>query len=180
VCWSHIRRDFRRHADGLAEQRPSASKALSSPASVCCVALLPARASRRDQLKAQIALIQTELHELLEQASPRRHAIAGTDGSPTTCSRSGRTLDICHRRRDRADQNPAERALRAPVIHRKISLGTQSEGGERFAERALSAASTCRHNTAHYSPTSANYSSLTTAATRSPRSPEAFRPRPRD
>ena len=40
--------------------------------------------------------------------------------------------------------NPAERALRAPVIHRKVSLGTQSGDGERFAERALSAAATCR------------------------------------
>jgi transposase len=40
--------------------------------------------------------------------------------------------------------NPAERALRGPVIHRKVSLGTQSESGERFAERALSAAGTCR------------------------------------
>ena len=40
--------------------------------------------------------------------------------------------------------NPAERALRGPVIHRKLSHGTQSEAGERFAERALSAAATCR------------------------------------
>ena len=40
--------------------------------------------------------------------------------------------------------NPAERSLRAPVIHRKVSLGTQTEDGERFAERALSAAATCR------------------------------------
>ena len=40
--------------------------------------------------------------------------------------------------------NPAERALRAPVIHRKLSLGSQSTTGERFAERALSAAGTCR------------------------------------
>ena len=40
--------------------------------------------------------------------------------------------------------NPAERALRGPVIHRKLSLGTQSHAGERFAERALSAATTCR------------------------------------
>ena len=39
--------------------------------------------------------------------------------------------------------NPAERALRAPVIHRKVSLGTQSNDSERFAERALSAAATC-------------------------------------
>ena len=40
--------------------------------------------------------------------------------------------------------NPAERALRAGVIHRKVSLGTQGDNGERFAERALSAAATCR------------------------------------
>jgi hypothetical protein len=31
-----------------------------------------------------------------------------------------------------------------PVIHRKVSLGTQTNNGERFAERALSAAATCR------------------------------------
>ena len=40
--------------------------------------------------------------------------------------------------------NPAERALRGPVIHRKICHGTSSPDGERFAERAHSAAATCR------------------------------------
>jgi transposase len=40
--------------------------------------------------------------------------------------------------------NRAERALRAPVIHRKVSLGSQSNNGERFAERALSATATCQ------------------------------------
>jgi transposase len=40
--------------------------------------------------------------------------------------------------------NRAERALRGPVIHRKLSLGTQSDNGERFAERTLSAAATYR------------------------------------
>jgi transposase len=40
--------------------------------------------------------------------------------------------------------NPAQRALRGPVIHRKPSHGTTSKHGERFAERALSAAATCR------------------------------------
>jgi transposase len=38
--------------------------------------------------------------------------------------------------------NPAGRALRARVIHRRASLDTQSQDGERFAERALSAAAT--------------------------------------
>jgi transposase len=40
--------------------------------------------------------------------------------------------------------NAAERALRGPVIHRKLSHGNQSEDGERFTERSLSASITCR------------------------------------
>ena len=40
--------------------------------------------------------------------------------------------------------NAAERALRGPVIHRKLSHGNQSEQGEHFTERALSASVTCR------------------------------------
>jgi len=40
--------------------------------------------------------------------------------------------------------NRAERGLRGAVIYRKISLGSQSEGGERFAERMLSVSQTCR------------------------------------
>ncbi len=40
--------------------------------------------------------------------------------------------------------NAAERSLRSPVIHRKLSHGTRSEDGERFVERALSASVTCR------------------------------------
>ena len=99
----------------------------------------------RDQLRAEIALIQTELRQLLQDASPksqrtrwhRRFAnnllkvwpalwtFTTTDGVQPT-------------------NNPAERSLRAPVIHRKVSLGTQSKDGERFAERALSASGTCR------------------------------------
>ncbi len=40
--------------------------------------------------------------------------------------------------------NPAERALRGPVIHRKLSRGTQTDTGERSAEPAPSATATCR------------------------------------
>ena len=35
-------------------------------------------------------------------------------------------------------------ALRSAVIYRKLSLGSQSEGGERRIERLLSAHITCR------------------------------------
>jgi transposase len=40
--------------------------------------------------------------------------------------------------------NHAERALRGAVIYRKLSLGSQSEQGERTIERLLSASVTCR------------------------------------
>jgi transposase len=40
--------------------------------------------------------------------------------------------------------NAAERSLRGPVIHRKLSHATRSDAGERFIERALSASLTCR------------------------------------
>jgi transposase len=40
--------------------------------------------------------------------------------------------------------NDAERALRSAVIYRKLSLGSQSEGGERRIERLFSAHTTCR------------------------------------
>jgi transposase len=40
--------------------------------------------------------------------------------------------------------NRAERGLRGAVIYRKISLGSQSQAGERFAERMLSVSQTCR------------------------------------
>jgi hypothetical protein len=41
------------------------------------------------------------------------------------------------------------------VIYRKVSLGTQSQTGERFAERAHSAATICGMQGARYSATSA-------------------------
>jgi Transposase IS66 family len=40
--------------------------------------------------------------------------------------------------------NHAERSLRGAVIYRKLSLGSQSEQGERRIERLLSASITCR------------------------------------
>jgi transposase len=40
--------------------------------------------------------------------------------------------------------NHAERSLRGAVIYRKLSLGSQSEQGERRIERLLSTSITCR------------------------------------
>jgi transposase len=50
---------------------------------------------------------------------------------------------VLSRYRDKTN-NAAERSLRGPVIHRKLSHGTRSTNGETFIERALSASVTCR------------------------------------
>jgi transposase len=146
VCWSHLQRDFRRHSEGLAEQKTLGEKGLALAGQV----FTSWRAYQhehhdRDQLTRQVTPIQAELRTLLEHAGrqskrtrlhrvfankllkiwPALWTFVTTDGVQPT-------------------NNPAERALRSPVIHRKLSHGTRTDAGERFAERALSAAVTCR------------------------------------
>jgi transposase len=146
ACWSHIKRDFRRHADGLGEQ-----KTFGEHGSELTHRVFTAwRAYQhdhhdRDRLKDEIAPIQTELRHLLEQASPKSRRTRWHRQFANNLLKiwpalwTFVTIDGIQ-----PTNNPAERALRAPVIHRKLSLGTQSHNGERFAERALSAAGTCR------------------------------------
>lgn len=146
ACWSHLQRDFRRHADGLGEQKTFGETGFPLTKQVFAAwRSYQHEHHDREQLQAEIAPIQTQLQQLLQDASPKRQrnrwhrqfannllkiwpalwTFTAIDGVEPT-------------------NNPAERALRSPVIHRKLSLGSQSHNGERFAERALSAAVTCR------------------------------------
>jgi transposase len=146
VCWSHIDRDFRRHSEGLAEQKTFGEQGLELSRRVFAAW----RAFKhdhhdRDQLATEIAPIQTELRRLLDQASPKRRRNRWHRRFANNLLKVWPALwTFVTVPGVEPTNNPAERALRAPVIHRKVSLGTQSETGERFAERALSAAATCR------------------------------------
>jgi hypothetical protein len=80
----------------------------------------------RAALQARIAPLQTKLRAELEHASRK-------------------STKTKHRRQfARNLNNHAERGLRGAVIYRKLSLGSQSERGERSLERLLSASITCR------------------------------------
>jgi transposase len=146
VCWSHIRRDFRRHADGLAEQKTFGEAGFQLTGRVFASwRTYQHEHHDRDRLQAEITPIQTELRQLLEEASPKsrrtrwHRQFANNLLKVWPALWTFTTIDGIE-----PTNNPAERALRSPVIHRKLSLGTQSQDGERFAERALSAAATCR------------------------------------
>lgn len=146
ACWSHIKRDFHRHAHGLAEQKIFGEAGTTLTRRVFAAW----RAYQHDhhdrgQLQAEIAPIQTELRALLQQAAAKKarnrwhRQFANNLLKIWPALWTFVTVDGVE-----PTNNPAERALRAPVIQRKVSLGSQSNDGERFAERALSAAGTCR------------------------------------
>jgi len=145
ACWQHLKRDFTRHSEGLAEQKTfgEAGAALTGRLFGAWHAF-DAHQDRR-RLKREIAPIETQLRELLERAArkstrtryhgrfarnllkiwPALFTFVTVDGVEPT-------------------NNAAERSLRGPVIHRKLSHGTRTDNGERFVERALSASVTCR------------------------------------
>jgi hypothetical protein len=146
VCWSHIQRDFRRHSEGLAEQKTFGEQGLELTHRV----FQAWRAYQHDhhdheQLKAEIAPIQTALRQLLQDASPKSKRTRWHRRFANNLLKVWPALwTFVTVEGVEPTNNPAERALRSPVIHRKLSHGTSSKGGERFAERAQSAAATCR------------------------------------
>jgi len=146
VCWSHIQRDFRRHSEGLGEQKTFGEQGLELTRRVFAAwRAFKDEHHNRDRLVAEIAPIQSELRQLLEAASPKSKRTRWHRRFANNLLKVWPALwTFLTVPGVEPTNNPAERALRAPVIHRKISLGTQSKNGERFAERALSAAGTCR------------------------------------
>jgi Transposase IS66 family len=99
----------------------------------------------RARLQAQIAPLQDKLRAILEHASRK---------SPRTkyhrqfarnlLNRWPALWTFTHTPGVEPTNNHAERGLRGAVIYRKLSLGSQSDQGERTIERLLSASLTCR------------------------------------
>jgi transposase len=145
ACWSHLQRDFRRHAEGLAEQKAFGEAGVALTARVFSVWQDFAEHQDRRRLRREMKPVQRELRKLLERA--------GRNSKRTRFHRvfANNLLKIWPAlwtfvtvEGVEPTNNAAERALRGPVIHRKLSHGTRSEDGERFIERALSASVTCR------------------------------------
>jgi len=145
VCWSHLQRDFAHHAEGL-----GAEKQLGEAGLRICDELFWAweiylhTGDRRD--------LQLRVRALRRQLKPILREHAGTKVRYRHGRRFARNLlkiwpalwTFTDHKHVEPTNNHAERALRGAVIYRKLSLGSQSEGGERRIERLLSAHTTCR------------------------------------
>ena len=145
VCWEHLKRDFFKHSEGLAEQKEFGTAALALTKRLFKIWHAFQEHDDRERLIAEIAPIKAQLRKLLEHAGrkskrTRFHRVFANNllklwpALWTFVTVEG----------VEPTNNAAERALRGPVIHRRVSHGTQSEDGERFIERILSASVTCR------------------------------------
>jgi transposase len=152
VCWSHLQRDFAMHAGGLAAEKELGEHGLRICEQLFWAWEIYQHTDDRAELKRRIRKLRRELKSILT-----RHAGKGAR------YRHGRgfarnllkiwpalwTFDTIEG--VTPTNNHAERGLRGAVIYRKLSLGSQSEGGERRIERLLSAHTTCRlqHRSLH-------------------------------
>lgn len=145
ACWQHLWRDFTRHAEGLAEQKAFGEAALELTGRLFGAWHAFGEHGDRRRLKREMAPIEAELRALVERAARKskrtryhgrfaRNLLKIWPALWTFVTVAG----------VEPTNNAAERSLRGPVIHRKLSHGTRSEDGERFVERALSASVTCR------------------------------------
>lgn len=146
LCWSHLLRDFTAHSESpLTAQKQFGETGLAITGRLFQAWRDYQQDGDRAQLRARIRPLEHELKKLLEPAArkstktkyhrlfaknllkqwPALWTFAQTDGVEPT-------------------NNHAERGLRGAVIYRKLSLGSQSEQGERTIERLLSASITCR------------------------------------
>jgi len=145
VCWSHLRRDFTFHADlGLGAQEAFGLDGLEVTWNVFQAWKQFQEDGDRAALEQRVEAIKDQLRPLLEWGSTGKrqrhvHALAKNLLKLWPALWTFATVaDV------EPTNNAAERGLRSAVIYRKLSLGSQSQGGERTIERLLSVDQTCR------------------------------------
>lgn len=145
ACWSHLQRDFRFHAEGLPTQRLFGEHGLALTSRLFEAWHHFHEHQDRARLTDEMTPIQAELRTLVDQAGRKTPNNKYHRGFANNLVKIWPALwtFVTHEGVEPTN-NAAERSLRGPVIHRKLSHGTRSQDGERFTERALSASVTCR------------------------------------
>jgi transposase len=145
LCWAHLLRDFTAHSEGMAEQKAFGDDGLRIARDLFAAWAGYQAEGDRARLQALIAPLQHKLRTLLEHAARKStktkyHRLF----AKSLLKRWPALWTFTHTDGVEPTNNHAERGLRGAVIYRKLSLGSQSERGERTIERLLSASITCR------------------------------------
>ena len=145
VCWSHLQRDFAAHADGLDAERELGEHGLRICEELFWSWEIYQHTGDRPQLRRRIRALRRELKPILARHAGKAARYRRTRGLARNLLKIWPALwNFTDHKHVQPTNNHAERALRGAVIARKLSLGSQSTGGERRTERLLSAHTTCR------------------------------------
>jgi transposase len=145
VCWAHLRRDFRAHAEGLAAEKEFGEAGLRVCEELFWAWEIFQHTGDRAELKRRIRALRRQLKPILRIYSGKAPRYRYTRGLARNLLKIWPALwTFADHKGVEPTNNHAERALRGAVIYRKLSLGSQSDGGERRSERLLSTHTTCR------------------------------------
>jgi len=145
LCWAHLLRDFTAHSEGMSEQAQFGTAGLAIATDLFAAWQQFQQDGNRTQLRRRITPLQTRLrHELEHAARKSARTKYHRQFARNLLKRWPALWTFSHTDGVEPTNNHAERGLRGAVIYRKLSLGSQSEQGERTIERLLSASVTCR------------------------------------
>ena len=145
LCWSHLKRDFGAHAEGLAAEREFGEVGLELCEGVFWAWEVYQHTRERSELKRTIRSLRRQYKPLIRAYASKRARNRRCRGMARNLLKAWPALwTFASHKGVQPTNNHAERALRGAVIYRKLSLGSQSESGERRIERLLSAHTTCR------------------------------------
>ena len=145
ICWAHLLRDFTAHSEGMSEQHDFGHAGLVIAHDLFDAWRQFQQDLDRANLQARVAPLQSKLRDELERASRKSPRTKYHRQFARNLQKRWPALwTFTHTPGVEPTNNHAERGLRGAVIYRKLSLGTQSEQGERSVERLLSASVTCR------------------------------------
>ena len=145
LCWAHLRRDFKAHAEGLAAERQFGETGLALCERVFWAWEIFQHTRDRRELKRAIRALQSEYKPIIRSYTTKRARNKRCRGMARNLLKAWPALwTFVSHDGVQPTNNHAERALRSAVIYRKLSLGTQSQNGERRVARLLSAHTTCR------------------------------------
>ena len=145
LCWAHLKRDFAAHAEGLGAEHELGEHGLRICDELFWAWEVYQHTGDRHDLRLAIRALRRDLKPILRTHAGKAPRYKYTRGIARNLLKVWPALwTFADHRGVEPTNNHAERALRGAVIYRKLSFGTQSEGGERRIERLLSAHTTCR------------------------------------
>jgi transposase len=145
LCWSHLRRDFTAHAEGLAAEKEFGEAGLALCERVFWAWEVYQHTQDRPELKRTIRRVQRTYKPIIRGYATKRARNRHCRGMARNLLKAWPALwTFATHDGVEPTNNHAERSLRGAVIYRKLSLESQSETGERQIERPLSASITCR------------------------------------